>query len=205
MPRDKDLKRLIRDRMADSGQRYTEARAHLLNSQPQRRLKSWIMAGSNPGSYEFGLDQGADYKGSRVVFLQSRTPDASGFGTMMQVIAPDDFRDKRVRLSGFVWGHDVSGWAGLWMRVDGQGLGETLGLDDMSTRPLTGSFDWRRAEVVLDVPGEARLIAFGALLHGPGLLRLADLRFEAVSSSVPTTAERHQTRRPQNLDFSELV
>ena len=78
-----------------------------------------------------------------------------GLGTMMQDIAPDDYLGKRVRFSGYVKARGVKGWAGLWMRVDSQanprGCGEMLAFDNMEDRPIKGSSDWTRYDVVLDV------------------------------------------------------
>lgn len=70
------------------------------------------------------------------------------------------------------------------MRVDGQN-NAVLAFDNMQRRPLKGTFDWREAEVVLDVSSEATNIAFGVLLTGRGLVRLADLRSEVVGSRSP--------------------
>jgi hypothetical protein len=34
-----------------------------------------------------------------------------------QILAADNYRGERVRLSGFVKAKFIAGWAGLWMRV----------------------------------------------------------------------------------------
>jgi hypothetical protein len=68
-------------------------------------------------------------------------------------------------------------------------------------RPINGTTDWRRYEVVLDVAEEARAIAFGVLLVGAGTAYISDARLETVDRSVPTTPV--QVRAPQNLDFRE--
>ena len=49
----------------------------------------------------------------------------SGFGTLMQSFKSNRYRNKRMLFSGVVKTEDVSGWAGLWMRIDGQ-KGETM-------------------------------------------------------------------------------
>jgi hypothetical protein len=54
---------------------------------------------------------------------------------------------------------------------------------------------------VLDVADNATAIAFGILLDGPGKVWLANVRFEVVDRSVPTTSTKGQSRRPENLDF----
>jgi hypothetical protein len=100
---------------------------------------------------------------------------------------------------------DVTGWAGLWMRIDGPRPGETLALDNMQDRALTGTTEWERHAVVLDVPSDATMIVFGALLAEEGQLRMADFRFEQVGTDVPVTGQGFAvTAHPRNLDFAEV-
>src|SRR5206468_564352 len=96
---------------------------------------------------------------------------------------------------------DVAGWAGLWMRVDGD-KGKTLEFDNMQSRPIKGNTGWKRYEIVLDVPAEANLIALGMLMSSSGQAWMEDVRFEEVATSVPTTSSQSALpKRPQNLDF----
>ena len=89
------------------------------------------------------------------------------------------------------------------MRVDGATPGAPLAFDNMQNRPLRGSFDWRRVEVVLDVPSEASAVAFGLLLTGRGAVRMSHLGLEVVDQSVSVTDTYLRPRQPINLDFSE--
>ena len=65
---------------------------------------------------------------------------------------------KRVRMIGYAKSEGVElytrefGWAGLWMRVDGPQLYRPLAFDNMVNRPIHGSADWQKYEIVLDVP-----------------------------------------------------
>ena len=71
------------------------------------------------------------------------------------------------------------------MRVDGpQGV---LAFDNMQSRPIKGTADWKPCEVVLEVPGGATAIWFGLLLSGPGQVWFDDLQVEAVDATVPVT------------------
>ena len=96
-------------------------------------------------------------------------------------------------------------------RADGFGtLMQTIAaerfLDNMADRPVRGTMDWQRYEVVLDVPAEAQAIAFGILLPGEGEAWMSDLDLETVGSETETTdsAPDPLPDSPQNLDFSEL-
>ena len=56
MPQNKDLKRLVRARMAETGERYTEALTHVLSLTMLERLPSaWFITGDRSADYEVGL------------------------------------------------------------------------------------------------------------------------------------------------------
>jgi hypothetical protein len=169
-------------------------------------MKSWHKAGSRPDEYEIGVDDSTLYNGKRSAYIQSIVEQTGGFGTLMQSFKADAYRDKRVRFAATVKTADVSGWAGLWMRVDGPKRNESLAFDNMQERAITGTTDWQTYEVVLDVPTEAASIAFGILVEGNGHAWLSDVRFEEVDQAVLVTASAKVDRRqdkPGNLDFSE--
>ena len=89
------------------------------------------------------------------------------------------------------------------MRVDGEGgCGTTLAFDNMNARPIKGSRDWARYDIVLDVAKEAKSICIGILLQGQGKVWLSGVSFEVVSTAVPTTvADGRMEKNPANLNF----
>jgi hypothetical protein len=123
------------------------------------------------------------------------------FGALTQGISAEPWRGKRVRLSGWLRTREATtGGAGLWMRVDPY-TGPPLAFDNMSDRPVTGSTDWDRYEVVLEVPEEAKAVYFGALLSGGGTLWVDDLALEEVPGTVQVTERGRPAPAPTNLDF----
>jgi len=167
--------------------------------------KGWYLTGSSPASYVAGTDTAGSASGKCAV-IQSRSEATDDkFGTIMQTIAADAYRGKRLRLSGMLRSADVKGWGGLWLRIDGQtdNKPNILGFDNMQSRPVLGSTQWRRYEIVLDVPQEAAGIAFGFLLAGKGALWAESLKLDEVDKSVPTTAGPSPLlpKTPANLDF----
>ncbi len=161
--------------------------------------EGWFLAGSDPGSYTFELDGKIAKEGKSSARLAS-TARSTGFGTMMQSIAATEYLGKRLRLTSFVKAKDVKSWAGVWMRVDGPGNRSTA-FDNMNQRPIKGTKDWVRYDVVLDVAADARAIAFGILVHGEGTVWLDGVKLEVVDTSVPTTSMTSQARKPENLDL----
>jgi DNA-binding transcriptional MerR regulator len=121
----------------------------------------------------------------RIAFAGDR-PGADDWATFVQYATPVPFRGGRVRYRGWLRTREVaSGWAGLWLRVDGPDR-EVLAFDNLGQIPpdrsLKGSNDWTPAEIVLPVAEEAVALAFGVLLVGDGVLWADDLSLEALAA-----------------------
>lgn len=162
-------------------------------------------------SYEMGLDKGAGPNGGNAATIKSKGKNIKGFGTLMQNCLPDSFLGKRVRLSGLVKTKDLTDWAGLWFRVDAKGSDFPLGFDNLKNgktdRSISGTTDWTKYEIVLDVPLNASNLAYGALISGNGQIWFDELKFEIVGKDVPTTGKGKEELMPQqepvNLDFED--
>jgi hypothetical protein len=201
VPQNKDLKRLVRTRMAETGENYTQALTHLQGQVDLEPLPpAWRITGSRAPDYEAGLLPGVTYGGDRVAQLRLRpaVSEPAGFGALVQSIAAARYLGRRVSFSAMVKVTGLTGWAGLWLRVDGpSGM---LVLDNMEDRALRGTTDWTEARIVLDVAEQARVLLFGALLSGAGAVDLSRLRFEEADEAVPTTVPPLPDE-PQALDF----
>jgi hypothetical protein len=149
--------------------------------------KCWHLAGDEQSCYQLDRDVVVTHAGRPSGRLMS-VGDCQSYGTIVQCIDPADYTGKRVRFSAYVKALGVKDWAGLWMRVDGNGgCGTALAFDNMNARPINGTKDWARYEIVLDVSKEAKSICLGLLLRGTGEVWLNGVSFEAVSTVVPTT------------------
>lgn len=173
--------------------------------------RGWYLAGTKPSDYEIAVDHEADYSHNASVVLRAKSPTAEGFGTLMQQVRADDYRGKRVRLSGNLQVEGVQDWAGLWMRVNKGKL--VVAFDNMQDRAVKGTHGWQDYAIVLEVPAEATDISFGVLLSGSGAVWLSHPAFEPVQSYVPTTgrairpfemelaSKAEFPQGPVNLDF----
>jgi len=103
---------------------------------------------------------------------------------------PDKYLGKRVKMTGYLKPKDVTDWAGFWFRVDQPGLQQFLSFDNMRDRPIKGTTNWKKYEIVLDVPKGASNIAFGALLSNTGQIWLDNVNFEIVDNFVSTTGQK---------------
>lgn len=167
--------------------------------------KGWFKAGSNPKDYEASLDRDVTYKEKPSASIKNTAATPAGFATLMQMARADAYRGKRVRFTGYVQSKEIAKWAGMWLRIDGP-KGEPLGFDNMEKRPIKGTTGWTKCEIVLDVPQNAKEMAFGMLLAGPGQIWMAGLNFATVGQEVPTTgsaASAGVQPAPTNLSFDK--
>ncbi|NND98216.1 MAG: M56 family metallopeptidase [Pirellulaceae bacterium] len=156
-------------------------------------------SGGGPG-YELTRDESNQHSGKASGKIKHIDPQGRA-GTFTQMIAADQYRGKRVRYSGYLK-CDQAKSAGLWMRVDGQDR-KVLAFDNMQRRPVSGTQDWERYEIVLDVSADAEAIAFGFLLIGEGTLWADDLELssvgEAGTGKTTTGFDPTKVARPTDL------
>lgn len=167
----------------------------------------WYAAGSKPAHYDMGIDKDVQLNGKNAATIKSNTKKTSGFGTLMQTCSPNKYRGKRIRMSGYIKSENVASWAGLWLRVDEKSSQVPLAFDNMHDRPVKGTTEWKKYEIVLDVPSNAYLLAYGVLMDGAGQVWFANFNFEEVDNSVPTTGNGFAAEKgysePTNLSFDK--
>lgn len=171
--------------------------------------------GGGGKGYELAVDKDEKHAGKASGTVKCVDESEPGFGTLTQAFQADKYKGKRVRMTAHVKTKDVSGiGAGLWMRVDGKEK-TALAFDNMLDRPVKGTTDWKKVEVVLDVPDDAHGIFFGFLVAGPGQGWVDGIAFEVVGKDVKTTGREAEPadrgddnpapdglpEKPENLDF----
>ncbi len=140
--------------------------------------------------YEMGGDPTVSHGSENAGFIRSKVSEPGNSGVYMINISSNSYRGKRVRLSAYLKTENVSSWASLWMRVDYRENQkyQMLGFDNMFNRPIIGTTDWQKYEIVLDVPQNSTNIALGILLYvGTGKIWVDGLQLEIVSNDVPVT------------------
>ena len=164
----------------------------------------WVVAGSAPKDYEFARDGTTAASGKFSASITAKSgASANGFGTLMQMVDADNYRGALWRLSGYMKTGDA-GRAQMWMRVDGPDR-KILSFENMDSRPVAGTTDWTRYDIVLDVPADSVDIAFGFFLAQAGTVWGDDFKLEKVVSTVPLTSASPVTpsrpKEPVNTDF----
>jgi len=168
-----------------------------------QKIDGWFLAGSKPNSYKIGVDKSVYNTGSSSAFLESTDKKIEGFGTLMQTCLADDYLGKRVKMTAYIKSENVSDWAGMWFRVDAKEQGKSLSFDNMQDRPIKGSLDWAKYEIILDVPAESYTLNFGVLLSGTGKVWFDGISFEVVNKMETETTGSSANKKPTNLDFSK--
>lgn len=95
----------------------------------------------------------------------------SGFKALA-IDLPKNYDGKMIQLSGYIKTENVKdGFAGLWMRIDPE-----IAFDNMAEREITGTTDWQKYEVTLNLdPKKTEKIVIGGLLVGTGKMWLDNL------------------------------
>lgn len=132
---------------------------------------------------EFALETQGVHGGTYAARLQrvrDDVPAPNDFGVVAQWAAASPFHGKRLRLSGWIRSQDVrDGYCGLFIRLDGPGM-RPVGYAGMELHPVQGTTGWKRYEVAVDIPKDAKGMCFGMVFEGKGTAWLDDLKFEAV-------------------------
>lgn len=169
-----------------------------LNKLPE----GWKLS-ENSNDYISGIE---NYKAENknVGFLKSKSEikKVSQFGVLSQVILARKYLGKRIRYSALVKSCELEKWAGLWIRVDGDEF-RPISFDNMADRPIKGTTDWTKYDVVIDIPANSDKIYFGFIMSGNGKFYFEDLKFEIVDKTVSCTGKNFKQPPffPQNLSF----
>jgi erythromycin esterase len=157
--------------------------------------EGWFAGGKG---YAAAIDEEVKHSGERSLRIAFK--EAGEFGVATGRFPVDAAKGRRLRLIGFVKTDGITeGWAGLWMRVDGPA--GVLAFDNMQQRGITGTTEWTRYEIDLDVAEEATNINFGALLVGNGTAWIDTISFEFAEPAEPppTITLRGRVTGPDEL------
>ena len=148
--------------------------------------------GSYPAEHVSADDQ-VYHGGQRSVRIE-RQPGASQNFSGVNLSIPVDFAGSRIQLSGFVRTEDVTGFAALWMRLDG-GSG-SLAFDTMQNLNVHGTREWKEYTISVPVYPDGRNLFIGFLLSGTGKAWADDLRLLVDGKPL---AELPQAERPKTI------
>ncbi len=93
--------------------------------------------------------------------LQRGAAIANSDFSSITIAIPIDFLGTRPSLRGFLKLQGVSGFAGLWMREDGDG--GAVAFDSMENRHVNGTHDWTEFSIALALRPDAKQLVFDVL------------------------------------------
>jgi hypothetical protein len=97
------------------------------------------------------------------------------FGSVMQRFPASYLSNRAIRLEGELQTHDVRGWAGFWLRADGEGRPD-LFFDNMSGHRVKGTSDWSRHVLEANLPDNVAWLNLGVVFSGSGTVWADNLR-----------------------------
>lgn len=147
--------------------------------------QGWYLGGGMAESYEASVDRENKRSGGASGHLKSKVIEpATKFGNLMQTISAEQFRGKKVRLTGYVKTAGNPDGAFMWLRADTPANSR---LDNMADRLIRETTDWRKSEIIMDVPQNAVALALGFALNGKGELWVDDVSFEIAPADASST------------------
>ena len=95
--------------------------------------------------------------------------------TASNYVINEIFKGDKIKLTGYIKTENVTGTAGLWMRLDGENY-KVYGFDNMQDRPIKGTTDWHEYSIELDYDeNNVKSIVVGGLITGTGKLWMDNL------------------------------
>jgi Peptidase family S41 len=149
-------------------------------------------------TYSLSVDSLIRQHGKYSVVLEQKDPNAQ-FGAFSFSIKPT-FSGKKLTLKGFIRTENVSGgFAGLWLRVDGNG--GVLSFDNMQSQGLKGTNDWKEYKIDVEFnEEEANAIYVGALLVGKGKIWLDNFHLLVDDNDFSLAPAFKKIQRKADLD-----
>jgi C-terminal processing protease CtpA/Prc len=127
-----------------------------------------------------------------------RTATSQGTFSVITKSLPVDFLGGTVELRGYLRTKDVTGYAGLWLREDGDA--DMLKLENMEGQQVKGTHDWTEYSIQLPVEPRARTLYLGVLVEGAGTLWADDLQL-LVDGKPIANAPRPETPLDTDHEF----
>ena len=166
---------------------HTAADKAAANTSVSFILPDGFMGRSQKGAYIVYSDSVEKHNGHNVSTIKAVNPVS--FATILNNLTPQKCIGQRIKYTAWVRCKDVANWAGLWLRIDPSDPrhNPNLGFDNMHNRPIKGTADWTKYEIVMDVPEGAANVVYGALLDGGGQIWIDSIEVKIVDKLTPTT------------------
>ena len=144
------------------------------------------------------VDRAIVYEGSYAGRIVRDTQSDDEFSSLTKGF-DIDFAGAKIEIRAFLKTENVLGWAGLWIRLDGDSA--PVGFKNHQDLNLHGTSEWEEYSLELDLTPQAKRLFFGALLVGTGQAWIDNVRLlvdgkplsEAPKAEIPETVIDHDT------------
>jgi hypothetical protein len=161
--------------------------------QPVDMPRGW---GGGPAGTIF-VDNKIVHGGQWSARLELDAASSDGASRLIAYI-PADFAGSRIEWRGYLKTQDVSGFAGLWLREDGDA--PSLAFDNMERLRLNGTHDWAEYSVNLPFHPKAKQLFFGVLMAGTGKVWVDDLQLLVDGKPVWDAPKLERKKTPLDTD-----
>ena len=176
-------------------------------------VPGWRRVGSAREDFEIFVDRDIRHGGAAAGRIECVRKRSKGTGTLEQDFRADEYRNRRIRMSAWVRA-ESAGRALIFIRSE-NAAGQVISFGNSGNQAGRGT-DWRKQEVVIDVPPEATVIQMGLILGEKGKAWIDDLVLETVDKKIHPTSPGFQPGPPNprraglvadhpasNLDFEQ--
>ena len=148
------------------------------------------------GNYKLHQDSTVVHSGQ---YSGSITSDEGGttFGSVAYKL-PAHYEGDSITLEGYMKIEGVDGFAGLLLRIDGNG--QSLAFDNMQQQNIKGTIDWQKYQVTLPFPSSAEDIYVAGILGGKGKAWFDDFMVLIDGEDIQTLPEVAQELPSARLD-----
>jgi erythromycin esterase len=142
----------------------------------------WIKVGSFCDDYSMRVSEEAARSGSAGCVIECEPDIGQHSMSLHQYVSAEPYRGRCIRISAWLRGADMDGWAALW--VEGHGappdLAQSNEYYDLYDDSVRGNSEWTRQEIELTVGSRQEAIYFGIVCFGTGTLWVDDVSIEVV-------------------------
>jgi hypothetical protein len=147
----------------------------------------WWFNGLHKDDLNIGIENNIVQHGNKSAFIESLVQHPNEFSTLMQECIKKDFKGKRVKMTGYIKSQGLNDTATMWVRIDDCDKKMSTDFDNMMERPIIGTKDWTKCEIIFDVADKCAIF-YGFIFIGAGKFWVDNVSFEIVSNSINKTA-----------------
>lgn len=147
--------------------------------------QGWMDVSPEKNKYDMHITHEETSGDTMVGFIKSKETTTGGAGAMLRTIAVDKYRGKRVRMTAWAKTssvRDTVNGSGLWFL----GIWEGAGVRDKTI--ISGTTEWKKYSMVVDMSPYVYQVTYGVFLYGTGEIRFKKIALEIVDKSVQVTA-----------------